>query len=133
MSSATAPYVATDALSVTERLAVRLFPHRALLFATGLGLFLLAVSPLVRVSFGALELVQWHVVLFGASVPVVLWSISLGCVTIFFHPVHGLVGRLGPGWLSHSTWLRNFLRVYATITVWAFAAAPFVVLVAAAA
>lgn len=133
MSTATTPYLAADALSRTERLAVRLFPHRSLLLAAGLGLFLLAALPLVRVSFGVIELVQWHMVLFGASVPVVLWSLSLGFLAVFFHPAHGLVGRLCPGWSSHTTWLRNGLRAYATITVWAFVAAPFVILVAAAA
>ncbi len=121
-----------DALSGIERLALRLFPHRASLLAMGLGLFLLASLPLVRVAHGDLGLTQWHVVLFGVSVPLVLWSLSLGCLAIFFHPVHGLVGRFGPGSSSHSTWLWSCLRAYATLTVWAFAIAPVVVLVAAA-
>jgi len=133
MAWITSRLVATDSLSGIERLAVRLFPHRASLLALGLGLFLLASFPLVRVAHGDLGLAQWHVVLFGVSVPLVLWSLSLGCLAIFFHPVHGLVGRLGLGWSSHSIWLRVCLRAYATITVWAFAVAPVVVLVAAAA
>jgi hypothetical protein len=126
-------HIRVDALSRAERLAVRLFPHRASLLAAGLGLFLLGALPLVRVAQGDLGLAQWHVVLFGVSVPLVLWALSLGFVAIFFHPVHGLVGGFDPGWSSRSTWLRSFLRAYATLTVWAFAIAPFVVLVAAAA
>lgn len=125
--------VSVDALSRTDRLAVRLFPHRASLLALALGLFLLGAFPLVRVAHGDLGLAQWHVVLFGVSVPLVLWAVSLGFVAIFFHPVHGLVGGFSPGWSSRSTRIRNFLRAYATLTVWAFAMAPFVVLVAAVA
>ena len=126
-------HTTADAPSRIERLAVRLFPHRALLLAVGLGLFLLAVFPLVRVAHGDIGLAQWHLLLFGASVPVVLWAISLSCVAIFFHPVHGLIGGLSPGWSSRPIRLRGFLRAYATLTVWAFAIAPFVVLVTAVA
>jgi hypothetical protein len=131
MASATTQHFTANALSRTERLAVRLFPHRASLLAAGLGLFLLSALPLVRVAHGDLGLDRWHAVLFGAGVPVVLWALSLGCVAIFFHPVHGLVGRVEPGWSPQSPWLRKSLRAYATFTVWAFAVAPVVVLVAA--
>ena len=132
MASAATQHIRADALSRTERLAVRLFPHRALLITAGLASFLLGAFPLVRVAHGDLQLAQWHVGLFGASVPLVLWALSLGCVAVFFHPIRGLVGRVDPSGSPHSAWLRKGLRAYATLTVWAFVIAPFVVLVAAA-
>ena len=133
MARTTSRQIRADVPSGIEQLAVRLFPHRASLLAVGLGFFLLSALPLVRAAHGDLGLAQWHAVLFGVSVPLVLWALSLGFVAIFFHPVHGLVGSLSPAWSSRSTWLRGFLRGYATLTVWAFAISPFVVLVAAAA
>ena len=132
MACATGRCVSAGALSRTERVAVHLFPQRALLLAAGLGLFLLAAHPLVRVARGDLVLSQWHVVLFAGSVPFVLWALALGCLAIFFHPVHGLVGRIAPDGPSPPNWLRGFLRAYAALSVWAFAVAPLIVLFAAA-
>lgn len=107
-------------------LAAKLFPHRVSILTVGLGAFLLGVFPLVGVAQGEAMLSRWHVACFAASVPVALWALGLACLACFFDPEQGVVGRLGP---RGQRWLRG----YALLTVWAFAAAPLLVFVTAVA
>lgn len=107
-----------------ERIATLLFPHRASILTAGLAAFLAGVLPLAAVARGDASLAAWHVGCFAASVPLVLWSLGLVCLACFFHPAQGLVRRNGDR--------RRWLRGYATLTCWAFAAAPLAVLLAAA-
>lgn len=107
-----------------ERIALKLFPHRASILAAGLGAFLLGALPLAAVARGDATPAPWHVAGFAASVPLVLWAIGLTCLACFYHPAHGLV-------TSPHARGRRWLRGYAAFTCWAFAAAPLVVLLAA--
>lgn len=114
-----------------ERLALRLHPHRVLLLAAGLASFLLGALPLIGVALGHLSFEHWHVALFAASVPLVLWAYALVLHATFFHPVHGLVGSAGARPFPRAPAIRGLLRAYASAVVVAFAVAPLIVLAAA--
>jgi hypothetical protein len=112
-------------------MAGRLHPHRSPLVATGLAAFLLGASPLLASARAGLAPAPWHVVVFAASLPVVLWALGLAALASFFDPLRGLVGRANPEWCSQAPWLRKLLHGYAVTTVAAFALAPLIVLLAA--
>ncbi len=128
-------YEAPEARGFTaraERLACRLYPHRALLCTFGLSAFLIGVFPLVAVTQGTSTLAPWRVLAFAASVPVVLWALCLAIHATFFDPTRGLVATLCDARVAPRPWMRRAMRAYATCTVAAFAIAPVVVLFAAA-
>jgi hypothetical protein len=125
--------VAADAVSSrTERLAVHLYPHRLALIAAGLGCFLLGALPLVGVARGTIAPAEWHVAVFATSVPFVLWAHGLAILATFLHPRRGLVRALETGRTDEAPRGGSLLRVYAKLTVWAFALAPLAVLVVCA-
>jgi len=126
------PVVADAVSSRTERLAVHLYPHRHALIAAGLGCFLIGALPLVGVARGSIALAEWHVAVFAASVPLVLWAYGLALLATFLHPRRGLVRVLESGRAHGAPHLGNLLRAYAVLTVWTFALAPLAVLVASA-
>lgn len=127
------PKYATDLLwDRTEALARRLYPQRSWVLATGLAVFLAAAFPLVRVATAGQPLASWHPLLFGASIPIVLWAFALTLLATYFHPQLGLVGSARKKSPAEPAWLERFLRAYAVVSVVAFAVAPFAVVAAVA-
>ena len=114
-----------------ERLAIRLHPHRIALLTAGLACFLCAALPVAAAARGALEWTPWLGVFFAALAPLALWAIDLALLPSLFHPREGVLADLARD--THHPWLSGLLRGYATLTVAAFAAAPPLVWVAAAA
>lgn len=124
---------ARDLASRSGALARRLHPHRTTLVTIGLAGFLLGASPLAAVVHGHAAHAPWHVAVFAASVPVALWALGLAIHATLFEPRHGVVAGFVGARVAPPRWATRALRAYATLTVAAFAVAPLVVLLAAAA
>lgn len=110
-----------------RRLASRVYPHRSAVLAAGLTAFLLGALPLLLVAHAGMPLAPWHALAFGCAVPAVLWAFCLATLATHFHPQHGLIASVDA---AQAAWHRQLVRGCAAITVWGFAAAPVVVLVA---
>ena len=114
-----------------EQLATHLYAHRTSLITVGIASFLIGALPLAGVVHARLALTSWHVLVFAASVPLVLWSLGVALLATYFHPIHGLVGSANRSWRARAVWARQALRAYAAFSVTAFGLAPFVVLLSA--